>query len=111
MTKKPSAAPQIHESIRSKNPPCPGKTLLESLSPLWRLSMLSPRSPSGASAPITKPRKAPCNGDIKPPKGCGPSDEKAYEKNAPIATEVNSPAKYPSQLFLGLRRGVILCFP
>ena len=27
------------------------------------------------------------------------------------ATEVNTPAKYPSQLFFGLRRGVILCFP
>jgi hypothetical protein len=38
-------------------------------------------------------------------------DENAYEKNAPINTDVNNPAKYPSQLFFGLSRGVILCLP
>src|SRR5690349_24825986 len=73
--------------------------------------MLSPRSPSGASAPITKPRKPPCSGVINPPRGCGPREEKAYEKKAPIARDLNSPATYPSQLFFGLRRGDILCLP
>ena len=45
--------------MRSKIPPCPGIIWLLSFTPKLRLSMLSPRSPSGQSTEITAPITSP----------------------------------------------------
>src|SRR5260221_1616 len=82
-------------SSRSSNPPWPGMSLLESLTPKWRLASDSARSPSCATTAtpaLTRARTPP-----EPP----PSRAAIRPASAALAT----PPTKPAQVLLGLRRG------
>src|SRR3989304_1040973 len=65
--------------------------------------MLIPRSPRGVRIPITAPTISPPPAD-PPPVGPAATVHRA-EKPAPAAAAATTPARYPSQVFFGLRRG------
>src|SRR3990172_3987817 len=97
------------ESMRSKAPPCPGNRLDESLTPNWRLIMLSPRSPRGVNMARIRPSRAAFHTEIVD-SGPAPTLHARVSKAAP-RLPVRMPARYPSQLFLGLSRGLSLRLP
>src|SRR5699024_4653718 len=90
------------ESIRSSTPPWPGSRCPMSLMPRSRLSRDCERSPPVETSTSTAPIRAPAHQ--------GRSSARVPTAVTPAVPRSREPAN-PSQLFFGLIRGAIGCFP
>ncbi|MNV50943.1 hypothetical protein D3C71_1429740 [compost metagenome] len=94
----------VRLSMRSSTPPCPGSRLLLSLSPAWRLNMLSVRSPT---TEIDTTSAAPAS-----TRSHSLTDQPRYRPTAVVINKLaNKPPATPSQLLPGLTCGASLRLP
>src|SRR5450756_2942765 len=97
-----TGADSSSESIRSINPPWPGRMLPMSLMPRSRLIVDSVRSPSVAETARASPSMAPAHHE--PP-------SITITVPTPAMTQATTDPAAPSHDFLGLMDGVIGCLP
>src|SRR6185437_15579081 len=100
-------------SMRSSTPPCPGNRPLESLTPAWRFSIDSNRSPTTLNTTSKVSASS-----VRAAPHCASSAEyrvgsNACKKSAAAATIITTsqPPIAPSQVLPGLMAGASLCFP
>src|SRR5215813_3069091 len=87
-------------SKRSKMPPCPGRSLLKSFIPIWRLNQDANRSPASEDMQVTSPQTAAINIEISA----------NFDKSTAIQMQKTDPPKSPSTVFEGLMRGASFLF-
>src|SRR5512136_3234981 len=81
--------------------------LLESFKPACRLNIDSPKSPRVVKMDSSAPNAAATHHTTcGPPRLCH-----KIAKPTELSVPKTTPAQYPSQVFLGLKRGLRRCFP
>ena len=98
-TRATSGSVEVRLSIRSRTPPCPGKTLLLSFRPAWRLSKDSKRSPTTLIEVRATSTTSSRNGFSASATGSFDDNRKPYARTA------MPPPTAPSQVFPGLILG------